>query len=417
MISYNKSKTILKKSIFKLGDEFINSNKCLNRVISKNIYVSSFYPSGNNAAFDGYAIKSSDTNKLHKKKYKKFKIIGSIAAGNKPIKKKIKKFQTIEIMTGALLPKSFDTIIPIEQINFYPNKKKAKYILINKKISKFEHVRFKGSDYKKGDLLISKGTILQSNHILALKTLGIKKIKVKKKPNILFFSTGNEITNKNVISDWEVRNSNSYYINSLNQNFLFNFKDGGILRDNQSNLFKLYINKMLKSKIDLIITSGAVSAGKFDFVPSVVNSFKLSNYFKSVAIRPGKPVLFAKIKGKPKVIFGLPGNPISSAACFRFFVYPYLRSLLGISKEIPIKGVLKNEFIKKKNFTRFIKSKFSTTKNGMVEVKILKGQESFRIRSFLQSNIWVLLPAGKSKFKKGETVDCFFPNQPNKILL
>ena len=80
-------------------------------------------------------------------------------------------------MTGALLPKSFDTIIPIEQINFYPNKK-AKYILINKKISKFEHVRFKGSDYKKGDLLISKGTILQSNHILALKTLGIKKIKV-----------------------------------------------------------------------------------------------------------------------------------------------------------------------------------------------------------------------------------------------
>ena len=81
--------------------------------------------SGNNAAFDGYAIKSSDTNKLNKKIHKKFRIIGSIAAGNKPIKKKIKKFQTVEIMTGALIPKSFDTIIPIEQINFYPNKKNA----------------------------------------------------------------------------------------------------------------------------------------------------------------------------------------------------------------------------------------------------------------------------------------------------
>ena len=90
-------------------------------------------------------------------------------------------------MTGALIPKSFDTIIPIEQINFYPNKKNAKYILINKKIPKFEHVRFKGSDYKKGDLLISKGTILQSNHILALKTLGIKKIKVKKNQIFYFF--------------------------------------------------------------------------------------------------------------------------------------------------------------------------------------------------------------------------------------
>lgn len=417
MISYNKSKSILKKSIFKLDDESIKTINCHNRVTSENIYVNSYYPSGNNAAFDGYAIKSSDTHKLNKRTNKNFKIIGSMAAGDKPIKKKIKKFQTIEIMTGALIPKSFDTIIPIEQINFYPNKKNARYIQINKKIPKFEHVRFKGSDYKKGDLLITKGTILESNHILALKTLGIKKIKVKKKPNILFFSTGNEITNKSKILDWEVRNSNCHYINSLNKNFLFNFKDGGILRDNQSHLFKSYINKMLKSKIDIIITSGAVSAGKFDFVPSVVNKFKLSNYFKSVAIRPGKPILFTKIKGKSKAIFGLPGNPISSAACFRFFVYPYLRNLLGIKEEISFKAILTNEFKKKREFTRFVKSKLSTTKNGKLKVQILKGQESFRIKSFIQSNIWVMLPSGKEKFKKGEIVDCFFPNQSNKIFL
>ena len=320
MISYKKSKIILKKSIIKLGEEFINTDRCLNRVTSKNIYVQSYHPAGDNAAFDGYAIKSSDTDKLNKKIFKKFKIVGSIAAGNRPLKKKIKKFQTVEIMTGALMPKSFDTIIPIEQINFYPNKKNAKYILLNKKIPKFEHIRFKGSDFKKKDLLIPQGTILQSNHILALKTLGIKKIQVKKKPNILFFSTGNEITNKERISDWEVRNSNCHYIHSLNQNFLFNFKDGGILRDNQSQKFKSHINKMLNSKIDLIVTSGAVSAGKFDFVPQITKNFKLSNYFKSVLIRPGKPIMFAKIKGKSKVIFGLPGNPISSAACFRFFV-------------------------------------------------------------------------------------------------
>ena len=412
MKSYVQAIKILKDSIIKIDDEFIYTSNCLNRVSSVNIYSNSDYPSINNASFDGYAIKSRDTINL-KKKTQKFEIIGTIAAGNKPFKKKIKKFQTVEIMTGALIPGFFDTIVPIEQINFYPNNKKAKYILLNKKISKFEYVRFKGSDYKKGDLLIPKGTILQPNHILALKTLGIKKVKVKKKPNILFFSTGNEITNKDKISDWEVRNSNCHYINSLDQNFLFNFKDGGILKDNQSNLFKSHIKKMLKSKIDIIITSGAVSAGKFDFVPSVVSKFKLSNYFKSVAIRPGKPVLFAKIKGKSKVIFGLPGNPVSSAACFRFFVYPYLRNLLGIKEEISFKAILKNEFKKKKDFTRFVKSKLSTTSNGKLEVEILKGQESFRIKSFIQSNIWVMLPSGKEKFKKGETVDCFFSNQSN----
>ena len=76
---------------------------------------------------------------------------------------------------------------------------------------------------------------------------------------------------------------------------------------------------------------------------------------------------------------------------------------------------MKNEFRKKKDFTRFVKSKLSTTNNGKLEVQILKGQESFRIKSFIQSNIWVMLPSGKEKFKKGETVDCFFPNQSNKI--
>jgi molybdopterin molybdotransferase len=174
---------------------------------------------------------------------------------------------------------------------------------------------------------------------------------------------------------------------------------------------------MLKSSTDIIITSGAVSAGKFDFVPSVIKSFKLSNYFKSVAIRPGKPILFAKIRGKQKAIFGLPGNPMSSAACFRFFVFPYIEYILGLSEEKPIKATLKSNFLKKKNFTRFAKSKLNTTKNGKIEVEVLQGQESFRIKSFVKSNIWALLPSGKSNFKKGEIVDCFFPNQSNSTLL
>ena len=127
--------------------------------------------------------------------------------------------------------------------------------------------------------------------------------------------------------------------------------------------------------------------------------------------------MFAKIKGKQKAIFGLPGNPMSSAACFRFFVYPYIESILGISNEKPLKATLKKDFLKKKNFTRFAKSKLSTTKNGKIEVEILKGQESFRIKSFVKLNIWALLPAGKSKFKKGEIVDCFFPNHSNSTLL
>ena len=116
MISYEKSKTILKKAKIKIKDETIKSVNSLNRVVSTNVYSNINYPAGNNAAFDGYAINSKDTNQIKKNSQKQFKIIGAIAAGSKPLKKKIKKFDAIEIMTGGIIPKGFDTIIPIEQI-------------------------------------------------------------------------------------------------------------------------------------------------------------------------------------------------------------------------------------------------------------------------------------------------------------
>ena len=413
MKSYNQALKILRKAKITFKNEYIETSQSLNRVSVENVYSNSNNPMADNSSFDGFTIKSIDTKNLKKNRGKLFKILGTIAAGNKPKSYKAKKFQTYEIMTGGLLPKGFDTIIPIEQIVFHPNKKNPRFIFINKKIKKYKNVRFKGSDYKKKDLLLKKGTVIRSNHILALKALGIKRIKVKKIPTILFFSTGNEITDQENIPNWKVRNSNSHYINSMKKNFLFNFEYGGILKDEDGTFFSRKIKKILNSKIDIVITSGAVSAGKFDYIPSIIKKFDLSNYFKSVEIRPGKPILFAKFRGKQKAIFGLPGNPISTAACLRFFVYPYLRQSLGLEVEKSIKAFLKNNFIKKSKFTRFVRSKISTTKNGQLEVEILKGQESFRVKSFIKSNIWSLLPSGKSKFKKGDIVDCFFPNHPN----
>ena len=255
MISYKTAKKILLKSNIKIKKETINSLKSLNRVCAKDIYSSVNYPAGNNTAFDGYAVNSKDTIYLNKKNSKQFKIEKTIAAGDNPKIKNVKKFQTAEVMTGAIIMKPFDTVIPIEQIKFYPNLKNKKYILLNKKIRKNEYIRYLGSDYKKNELVVKKGTLIQSSHILAFKTLGIKKIDVKIKPKILFFSTGNEISEKQKIADWQVRNSNSYYIKSLSSSFLFNFVDGGILRDQDEKIFKKLINKNIKSKTDIIITS------------------------------------------------------------------------------------------------------------------------------------------------------------------
>ena len=412
MIHYKKALLKLKKNKIKIKSEIISVENSLNRISARDINSPSNYPAANNTAFDGFAINSKETNKINSKNSVKFKIIKTLAAGDNPKIKKISKYSTIEVMTGAVIKKPFDTVIPIEQINFFPNSLQPKYIIINKKIKKNNFIRFLGSDFKKGERIIKKGEIINSQHILAFKTLGVKKILVKKRPKIVFYTTGNEISNNSKIPNWKVRNSNSYYLKSFLQNLPFDFVEKKILRDNDLTKFKKEIKINLKSNTDLIITSGAVSAGKFDFVPKIINSFKLKYYFKGAYIRPGKPIMFAKFK-KNKAFFGLPGNPISSAACFRFFVLPFLYFSIGTKENKPLISKIKNQLIKKKNFTRFIKGKLSFSKNGIVEFEVHKDQESFRIKSFTKSNAWGLFSNKKGKFKKGDFIECYTPTGIN----
>ena len=412
MIQYKKALLKLKKNKIKIKSELISAENSLNRISALDINSPNNYPAANNTAFDGFAINSKETNKINNKNTIKFRIIKTLAAGDNPKIKKISKFSTIEVTTGAIIRKPFDTVIPIEQIKFFPNSTKPKYIIINKKIKKNNFIRFLGSDFKKGERIIKKGEIVNSQHILAFKTLGVRKILVKKKPKIIFYSTGNEISNKTKVPYWKVRNSNNYYLKSFLKNLPFNFIEKKILRDNDSIKFKNEIKVNLKSNTDIIITSGAVSAGKFDFIPKIITNFKLKYFFKGVYIRPGKPIMFAKFK-KNKVFFGLPGNPISSAACFRFFVLPFLYLSTGVVENKPIKSKIKNQLIKKKNFTRFIKGKLSFSKKGIAEFEVYKGQESFRIKPFTNSNAWGLFPSGKDKFKKGDFIECYTPTGIN----
>jgi len=298
MITYKKALEALKKNKINIKSEIILSKNSVNRICSHDVKSPNNYPAADNTAFDGFAINSKDTNKINQNNSKKFKILKTLAAGDNPKIKTVPKLSTVEVMTGAIIQKPFDTVIPIEQIKYYSNKANQKYIAIDKKITKNNYIRFKGSDYKKGDIVINKGQLITASHILAFKTLGIEKVLVKKKPKIIFYTTGNEISNKNKIPDWKVRNSNSYYLKSFLKNLPITFKEKKILRDNDLIKFKKEIKNNLNYKIDIVITSGAVSAGKFDFVPKVIKKFKLKNTFKGVAIRPGKPIMFAKFKKK-----------------------------------------------------------------------------------------------------------------------
>ena len=412
MNSYKAAISKLNNNSLKIGSEIVSIKDALNRISSKEVIAKSDYPADDNTAFDGFAVNSKET----KNTFQKFKILKTIAAGDNPYIKKVPKLSCIEVMTGAIIKKPFDTIIPIEDIEFFPSKQNAKYIIINKKIKKSEFIRPKGSDYKKGNKIIRKGELINPAHILSLKTLGIDKLLVKKKVNIVFYPSGNELSDKKNIPSWKIRNSNTIYLNSLIRSLPVNFTVKKILRDKDQKLFKKQISKQLKSKTDILITSGAVSKGKFDFIPSVINQFKLKNHFKGVAIRPGKPIMFAKFNNN-KCFFGLPGNPISSVACFRFFVIPLLFKSLGLKAEKPIFAKLKNKFSKKKKFTRFVKGKLTFDKKGLVQFEVFEGQESYKIEPFVKSNAWGVFKDGVSVFNKGNLIDVYSASGLNEFLI
>ena len=412
MNSYKAAISKLNNNSLKIGSEIVSIKDALNRISSKEVIAKSDYPADDNTAFDGFAVNSKET----KNTFQKFKILKTIAAGDNPYIKKVPKLSCIEVMTGAIIKKPFDTIIPIEDIEFFPSKQNAKYIIINKKIKKSEFIRPKGSDYKKGNKIIRKGELINPAHILSLKTLGIDKVLVKKKVNIVFYPSGNELSDKKNIPSWKIRNSNTIYLNSLIKSLPVNFTIQKILRDKDQKLFKKQISKQLKSKTDILITSGAVSKGKFDFIPSVINQFKLKNHFKGVAIRPGKPIMFAKFNNN-KCFFGLPGNPISSVACFRFFVIPLLFKSLGLKAEKPIFAKLKNKFSKKKKFTRFVKGKLTFDKKGFVQFEVFEGQESYKIEPFVKSNAWGVFKDGVSVFNKGNLIDVYSASGLNEFLI
>jgi molybdopterin molybdotransferase len=407
MIKYKEATSIIKKVSLKLTNEKISILNSLNRVCDSDIRSPSVNPLYNNTAFDGFAVIAKETKGISFKNKKKFKIIKTIAAGDAPIIKNYKKNSVIEIMTGGLVPKPFDSVLAVEKANCYPTKENATHIVIEKEVKKNSFIRFAGEDYKLNDLVVRKGEVIQPKHIMALTTLGIKNINVKKKPKIIFLSTGNEIVSyksKNILP-WQVRNSNNHYFKLFGENLHFDIIDGGIIKDNKTDKLKKILKKLKYLDIDIIVTSGAISAGKFDFIPELINKLGFKKCFKGVSIKPGRPIMLSKVKKNKKLFFGLPGNPISCAAGFRFFVYPLLRESLEMEIEKKFTAKLQNKYSKVKNFTHFVRCFMKINNKGLVQLEVLQGQQSNRIKSFVKANCWGIFPEGKNKFKKGDIIE------------
>lgn len=308
--------------------EGVKIEDALGRVSSEDIFSPLDIPPFDRAIMDGYAVIASDTFYSEENNPSLLTIQGYIYAGDFP-SGSIESGSCMGISTGAPLPKGANAVVKIEYADEYLDEgEKKRKTKIYKPVAPSENIMEAGADIKQGEKIISKGTLLTQRETGVMAACGLKDILVYKKPVAAIISTGNEITTAGeALTPGKIYDVNSQTIaDSVKANGCFSLSLG-IAKDDFMNM-SAKIKEALKEDVDVIIFSGATSAGAGDVLPEVIEEQEQGSIIvHGVDIKPGKPFIFGIIQKKP--IFGLPGNPTSALITFNLFVAPLLRRIAG----------------------------------------------------------------------------------------
>ena len=410
LISLDVAIRNIKSNFKKISNEDVFLQNSLGRCLAEPIYSKIDNPKYDVSSMDGYAINFKDFTELNSKNNSKkainFKVIGESSAGN-PFEKKIKKFEAVRIFTGAKVPRGCDVVIIQENVDPSSDQK---YISTQSNVIKYQNIRKKGLDFKKGECIFKIGSLIKSRHIGSIAMTGQTWVTVSRKPVVSILSTGNEIlrVGEQLTKD-QIPSGNNLMLAAMVTQF------GGIPRilpiadDNEDSIYNI-LNKALDS--DLIVTTGGVSVGKYDLIQKALQNFegKSQNEFWKIAMRPGKPLLFSIIDNTP--LIGLPGNPVSSGVCSLIFVNVAIRSMLGITEKYPIFEKITLDGTLPVNDERmdFVRAKINIEDGNLLATPINK-QDSSMITQFSYSDCLIVRDPFEGVKNKGEIVKILrFPN-------
>lgn len=400
MIKINDAIDIITKEAKLLEVDRVDIISSLNKVLAEDIYSKDNLPPFDKSAMDGYAIKSEDTNNCSKKQSVKLTIKGAIKAGDY-CKEELKSGEAIKIMTGAAVPKGADAVIEIEKVDLIDNN-----IVLYEEVKKENNVIKMGEEIKVGNLAISKRKIIRPAEIGLLASLGYRNVDVYKTPTIALIITGDELIDIDEnLNSGKIRNSNEYSLCALINNLEAKYISLGVVSDDKS-LLKEKIKYAFKNA-DIVITSGGVSVGDYDFVEDVLKELGADIKFTHVSIKPGKPVTFALYN--EKLFFGLPGNPLSVITTFEEFVVPAVKKMMGKSnltkEEIPV--ILAHDFKAKKGRTKYVYANIKEEK-GSYYAYNAGSQCSNHLMTISRSNGVIIIPEEIGTVKKGEVLNARF---------
>ena len=396
MIRVQEAKSVIKNHIFQLEMENIPLAQAENRVLAQDVTATFPMPRFDNSAMDGFAVRSSDTIKASQENPISLKVIGVSSAGS-PSKLALNTGECIQCMTGAKIPNGADAVIMVEDTSGFSDEDSVQIFL---EAHPEKHIRKKGEEIQKGDSLIPKGTCITPSEIGTLATFGYGDIAVVKKPRIAIFGTGNELVEPGKeLKGGEIYNSNLYVFAELVEKSGAEVTMRDVIKDDKVSL-RSFLSEALETS-DIIISSGGVSMGRYDYVRDVFIELGVEEHFWKVAQKPGKPLFFGT--GNDTLIFGLPGNPVSSYIGFMAWVWPVLETMMGIPVPKPTTGILVDSFPREKVKYRYLFGR-AWLEDGKLVCKPSTKIGSHMLSSSLEANCILGSEQGKNPLQPGDEI-------------
>lgn len=386
-ITFEEAREIIKESVKPLSSVYLPVVKAGGYVLTEDIFSPVDLPLWTNSAVDGYALNTESLKNLPAR----LRVIGEIKAGE--VKRyELKVGEAVKIFTGSVVPDGADAVIEVEKV-----KVENGYVLILNEIKKLNNIRLRGEEVKKGDKVVKKGTEITPGVAGFLSMMGISHVKVFRKPKVFVIITGSEMMKPGErLKKGKIYDANSVSLSASLGKMGIDHKVKHI-KDDLASMRHIF-SEVIRKDFDIIIFTGGVSVGDYDFVRDILMN-KVEKIFYKVRQKPGKPLFFGR--KDEKFIFGLPGNPAAVITCFYEYVYPAIRKMMGFY-EIFLpedEKMLSNDIKKNPDRLYFLRGK---VRGG--EVEILPNQDSHMLSSFVGCDCFVLASEGRDFISKGEKV-------------
>lgn len=403
MIGCDEARSIILDQARRLDEETCIPRQALGRVLAEPVLSATRLPAFDNAAMDGFALRVDDCGASAGAVYE---VHGTQAAGDAA---RAVDSDAVEVMTGACIPAGLNTVVPIERVEVLERRDdgEVRRIRVLDDVPASRHIRHAGEDIAFGVPIVQAGELVQPQHVMLLESLGLARIAVMRVPRVAVICTGHELIDdaSQPLQSGQIRNGNGPFLAARIAVAGAQCVYEATIGDDPT-AFTAALGGALRAGADVVLSTGAVSMGRHDFVPEALRTHGASVLFHKTRMRPGKPLLFARLPdGVP--FFGLPGNPVAAAVGFRFFVEPALRAMLGMPPERPLRAPLATTFEKPVPMSFYLKARLCADASGRLRADVLPGQESFRILPLAAANSWAVIPEGVPRYAPGACVDVY----------